>query len=196
LRGFTFRGVPPKAGSPGGGREEPDALGRESKDARVEVREQRTGSLLFGIGVNSDAGLTGSIVLNERNFDILLPPASYDERISGSALRGAGQELRMEAVPGPFEGFKFGGDFLFLNSIEYQVPVRANDGIFEDAFIDGGMVGQKVEIKDYRVSAGFGVRLAILMLGSAPTGQDSASPSVKRSEAPERLFSFWMGYFS
>jgi hypothetical protein len=29
-----------------------------------------TGSLLFGLGANSDASLTGSIVLNERNFDV------------------------------------------------------------------------------------------------------------------------------
>jgi outer membrane protein assembly factor BamA len=162
----------------------------------VEVREQRTGSLLFGSGVNSDAGLTGSIVLNERNFDILLPLTSYDELFSGSAFRGAGQEFCIEAVPGPLEGFKFSGNFLFLNSIEYQVPVRANDGIFQGTFIDGATVGQKVGIKDYRVWAGFGVRLAIPMLGQAPIALDSAFPSVKRSEAPERLFSFWMGHFS
>jgi outer membrane protein assembly factor BamA len=134
----------------------------------VEVQKQRTGSLLFGIGVNSDAGLTGSIVLNERNFDILLPPTSYDELFSGSAFRGAGQEFRIEAVPGPLEGFKFSGDFLFLNSVEYQVPVRANDGIFQGPFGDGGTVGQKVVIKDYRVSAGFGVRLAIPIRKTSP----------------------------
>jgi outer membrane protein insertion porin family len=93
-------------------------------------------------------------------------------------------------------GFVFGGDFLFLNSIEDQVPVRANDGIFQDAFVDGGTVGQKVEVKDYRVSAGFGVRLAIPMLGPAPIAPDFAFPSVKWSEAPGRLFSFWMGHFS
>src|SRR5262249_44049482 len=29
----------------------------------------------FGVGVNSDAGLTGSIILNERNFDVTQPPA-------------------------------------------------------------------------------------------------------------------------
>ena len=193
LRGFTFRGVVPKAGSPGGDCEKPEALDREYKDILVEVREQLTGSLLFGIGVNSDAALTGSVVLNERNFDVLRPPTRYDELLSGSAFRGAGQEFRIETVPSALEGFKFSGDFLFLNSVEYQVPVRANDGIFQGPFGDGGTVGQKVVIKDYRVSAGFGVRLAILMLGSAPTGQDSASPSVKRSEAPERLFGFWMG---
>jgi len=35
------------------------------KDILVNVQEMRTGSLLFGIGVNSDAGLTDSVVLHQ-----------------------------------------------------------------------------------------------------------------------------------
>jgi hypothetical protein len=35
-----------------------------------QLQEDHTGTLLFGFGVNSDAGLQGSIVLNERNFDV------------------------------------------------------------------------------------------------------------------------------
>src|SRR5262249_42117332 len=70
------------------------------KDILVNVKETQTGSLLLGVGVNSDAGLVGSIVLNERNFDILRPPTSLDELLSGRAFRGAGQEFRAEAVPG------------------------------------------------------------------------------------------------
>src|SRR5262249_40745105 len=72
----------------------------EFKDIFVQVQEAKTGSLLFGVGVNSDAGLTGSIVLNERNFDITRFPTSFDDFLSGRAFRGGGQELRLEAVPG------------------------------------------------------------------------------------------------
>src|SRR5205085_10909012 len=72
----------------------------EYKDVLVQVQETQTGSLLFGVGVNSDAGLTGSIVLNERNFDITHLPTSFEDLLSGSAFRGAGQEFRIEAVPG------------------------------------------------------------------------------------------------
>lgn len=72
----------------------------EFKDLLVQVQETTTGSLLFGVGVNSDAGLNGSIVLNERNFDIARLPTSLDDLISGGAFRGAGQEFRIEAVPG------------------------------------------------------------------------------------------------
>jgi outer membrane protein assembly factor BamA len=35
---------------------------KQLKDIAVTVQETHTGSLLFGVGVNSDAGLTGSIV--------------------------------------------------------------------------------------------------------------------------------------
>src|SRR5205823_5578900 len=41
----------------------------EYKNILVQLEEDNTGSLMFGVGVNSDAGLTGSIVLAERNFD-------------------------------------------------------------------------------------------------------------------------------
>jgi hypothetical protein len=79
LRGFEFRGVSPKGGSAESGCEEPDAADRESKGVRVELQEQSIGSLMFGVGVNSDAGLTGSIVLNERNFDLPCLPLNTPE---------------------------------------------------------------------------------------------------------------------
>jgi outer membrane protein insertion porin family len=70
------------------------------KDVLVEVQEDRTGSINFGAGINSDSGATLQIVLNERNFDICRPPTSVEDFLSGQAWRGAGQEFRMEAVPG------------------------------------------------------------------------------------------------
>src|SRR5262249_13366219 len=72
----------------------------EFKDVLVTVNETPTGSLLFGVGVNSDAGLTGTIALNERNFDITKFPTSFEDLLSGHAFRGAGQEFRAEAAPG------------------------------------------------------------------------------------------------
>lgn len=70
------------------------------KDVLITVQESQTGSFMLGAGINSDAGITGSIVLNERNFDILNVPTSWDDIVSGRAFRGGGQELRLEAVPG------------------------------------------------------------------------------------------------
>src|ERR1019366_4434916 len=50
--------------------------------------------------INSDNGVVGSIVLNERNFDLFRLPTSFADFFDGRAFRGAGQELRIEAVPG------------------------------------------------------------------------------------------------
>ncbi|MCA9074839.1 MAG: BamA/TamA family outer membrane protein [Planctomycetaceae bacterium] len=69
-------------------------------DLDVGVTEARTGRLMFGVGVNSDAGVVGSIVLEENNFDILRPPRSFADIANGTAFRGGGQSFRIEAVPG------------------------------------------------------------------------------------------------
>jgi outer membrane protein assembly complex protein YaeT len=352
------------------------------KDVLVNVEETRTGSLMFGVGVNSDAGLTGSIVLNERNFDIMRPPTSFEDLLSGKAWRGGGQEFRLEAVPGtqlqrytaswrePFlfdsqyslgvtgyyydrsynedlesrlggrvtvgrklgdnwsvsigprieqvgihnvvffappdyqsvvgdntiiglkgavtfdtrdsflrptkgtlielgaeqvvgdytfpvltlegneyftvyqradgsgrhvvalhseigyagshtpvferfyaggfrslrgfefrgvgpdiNGFKVGGDFMFLNSAEYQIPILANDQLYAVAFVDSGTVESKVEINSYRVAAGFGLRIVVPMLGPVPIALDFGFPIVKADTDRTQVFSFWLGFF-
>ncbi|MDF1742378.1 MAG: BamA/TamA family outer membrane protein [Gimesia sp.] len=69
-------------------------------DLDVYASESRTGRLMFGVGVNSDAGVVGSIVLQEENFDILRPPRSFEDIMDGTAWRGGGQRFRAEAVPG------------------------------------------------------------------------------------------------
>jgi outer membrane protein insertion porin family len=352
------------------------------KDIMVEVKEANTGSLMFGVGVNSDAGLTGSIVLNERNFDVTRLPTSLDDLLSGDAFRGAGQEFRLEAMPGtevqrytatfrepflfdtPFSltasayyfqrqyneylegrtgaslsigrklnqywsaslgvrvenvnvsdviagepadyenavgdhfqvgfkgtvtrdttdsylrptegskmsvsfeemvggesfplfnfdyseyfttfqradgsgrqvlvfhdfigvagdntpvwerffaggfrsirgfafrgvgpsenGYELGGDFMFLNSLEYQIPVKANDQIYMVTFLDSGTVEQEAfNIKDYRVSAGIGIRFTVPMLGPVPIALDLGFPIVKGPGDQEQVFSFWLGF--
>ena len=66
----------------------------------VFVEETRTGQFMFGVTVNSNAGLVGNIVLSERNFDITNPPTSWDDFAIGRAWRGGGQGFRIEAQPG------------------------------------------------------------------------------------------------
>ncbi len=353
----------------------------EYKDVLVTVQEDNTGSLMFGVGVNSDAGLTGSVVLNERNFDITRPPKSIDDLLSGNAWRGAGQEFRVEAVPGtqlqrysatwrepylfdslfslsvggyyyqrqydedvegrlggrvtvgrrltdtitanigvraenvnigsvPFNapddytsvlgnhfqlgtrlgltydtrdsvvrategsqidvsyeqivgdrvfplvnleaskfftvyqradgtgrhvvalhsqiswagdntpvyeryfaggfrslrgfafrgvgpeknGYMVGGDFQFLNSIEYQVPILANDKFYGVAFLDTGTVESRPDLKNYRVSAGVGVRFQLPMLGQVPIALDFGFPIIKADTDRTQVFSFWLGF--
>ena len=69
-------------------------------DLDLTVGEGQTGKLMFGVGVNSNAGLVGNIVLSEQNFDILNPPTSWNDIVAGKAWRGAGQKFKIEAQPG------------------------------------------------------------------------------------------------
>ena len=66
----------------------------------VFVQETQTGRFMFGAGINSDAGVTGQIVIDERNFDITRVPTSPRDFLDGTAFRGAGQGFRIEAMPG------------------------------------------------------------------------------------------------
>jgi outer membrane protein insertion porin family len=352
------------------------------KDILVKVQETRTGSLMLGAGINSDNGVVGSIVLNERNFDITRFPTSFADFLDGKAFRGAGQELRIEAVPGtqiqrytisvrePFlfdqpyslltsayyrdrvfdeytegrvgtrvnlghqftkewgasigfraedvevsnialgapidytsayghntilapsltvaydtrdsymrpteggklefsyeqvfgtatypifniegsryftlwqrpdgsgkhvlafrsqvswagsqdpvyerffgggymsirgfefrgvgpnvNGFMVGGQFQLMNSVEYQIPIRANDNLYFVTFLDSGTVESTASIHDYRVSAGFGLRITVPMLGPVPIALDFGFPIVKAATDRTQLFSFWIGMY-
>src|SRR5207302_2017966 len=103
-----------------------DSFDSEYKDILVRVKETMTGSLMFGASVNSDAGLVGSIVLNERNFDILRPPTSIDDILEGKAFRGGGQELRIEAVPGTqVQRYSISFREPFLFDLPYSLTTQA-----------------------------------------------------------------------
>lgn len=69
-------------------------------DIPIRVTEAQTGSLMFGVGVNSNSGLVGNMVLQENNFDITRFPNSFQDIVDGVAFRGNGQQFRLEAVPG------------------------------------------------------------------------------------------------
>jgi len=88
-----------------------------------------------------------------------------------------------------------GGTFSFLNTIEYQVPILQNDKLFFVTFLDHGTVERSVEIKNYRVSAGFGFRIAVPALGPLPIALDFAFPLVKMQGDNTQLFSFYVGLF-
>jgi outer membrane protein insertion porin family len=85
---------PFRDGPPGGG--EP----ARPLPLNISAEETMTGRLMFGIGVNSDAGLVGSVTLDEQNFDWSRFPTSWEDIRNGTAWRGAGQRFRLEAMPG------------------------------------------------------------------------------------------------
>ncbi len=69
-------------------------------DIDAITNETQTGRFMVGVGVNSNAGLTGSVVIDEQNFDICKWPGNFQDIVEGSAWRGRGQRFRLEAMPG------------------------------------------------------------------------------------------------
>ena len=129
----------------------------------------RTGRIMFGGAVNSDAGVTGQVTIDERNFDIRRWPRSFQELFTGQAFRGAGETFRIEAAPGsdfdrytlqwatpnlfnflPFSfsvsGFLF--DRRFDDWDEQRTGGRLNLGyrISPDLSVSVGFSGQEVEV--------------------------------------------------
>lgn len=104
----------------------PNSFDSIYKDVIVTVKETRTGQFMVGAAVNSNIGLTGSVVINERNFDILRVPTSLDDFLNGRAFRGRGQEFRVEAMPGTiFQRYSITWrDPYFLNS-DYGLTTSA-----------------------------------------------------------------------
>jgi outer membrane protein insertion porin family len=78
----------------------PEELSATPTPLDIFVEETRTGRFMFGVAVNSDAGVTGQITIDERNFDATRFPTSWDDIMNGTAWRGAGQGFRIEAQPG------------------------------------------------------------------------------------------------
>lgn len=71
------------------------------RDVVVKVEEAPTaGNFMFGVGVSSNSGLTGSVVLNLQNFDLYDWPRSWSELFTPQSFFGGGQHLRLELQPG------------------------------------------------------------------------------------------------
>lgn len=65
----------------------------------VYLQEAQTGRFILGGSVNTDLGVAGQVIVEERNFDITRFPTSFRDMFNG-AFRGAGQNFRIEAMPG------------------------------------------------------------------------------------------------
>lgn len=132
----------------------------------------RTGRIMLGGAVNSDAGITGQLTIDERNFDICRWPRSFQDLFSGTAFRGAGQTFRLEAAPGTnfkrytmqfadpnlfgykpvsmsISGFLY--DRRFNDWDEERLGGRLSFGyrITPDLSISAGITGQRVDMNGY-----------------------------------------------
>ncbi len=66
----------------------------------VYTTETQTGRLMFGAGINSNAGLVGNVTVDEQNFDWRRIPTSSEDWRNGTAFRGGGQRFNISMSPG------------------------------------------------------------------------------------------------
>ena len=121
-------------------------------DIFVNVQETQTGKFSLGASVNSDAGVTGQIVVDERNFDIRRIPTSFDDFLNGSAFRGAGQGFRLEALPGNDVQrymLQFTEPYLFNTRVSFNLSAYLFDRNFFDW--DEQRLGGRVSL-GYRIT--------------------------------------------
>jgi outer membrane protein insertion porin family len=104
-----------------------------------------------------------------------------------------------------FRGFQFrgisprqldvqvGGRWMLLGSVEYVVPLLANEMVQGVVFSDFGTVDENVTLNDFRVSVGAGLRIAIPAMGPVPLAFDFGIPLVKQDDDITQVFSFYVG---
>jgi outer membrane protein insertion porin family len=117
----------------------------------------------------------------------------FENFFAGGYATLRGFEFR-GASPVGVSGVEVGGEFQWLNSLEYMFPITADDAFRGVAFVDFGTVEKSVKIDadTFRVSPGLGLRVAIPMLGPAPLAFDFAYPVAKADTDQTRVFSFYM----
>ncbi|MFG0258344.1 MAG: outer membrane protein assembly factor BamA [Phycisphaerales bacterium JB043] len=154
-----------------------DALGRRSK---VSLRTSVDHLLPRG-----EAPVYERLYLGGRQF------RGFDFRtVSPKGIRNDTLTLGTDPV---------GGNWLFFAGIEYEQPLfgeipvapGVNDPVLSIVgFIDSGTVLDDISFDDYRVSAGFGLRIRAPALGPAPLAFDFGFPIAKEDSDEEELFSF------
>lgn len=101
------------------------------RDVIVDVEESaKAGDFIFGIGVTSNSGLLGSVMLDIKNFDLFDWPRSFREFIKLRSFHGAGQRLRIEAQPGT-ELTRFRIDFTEPYFLDQPVRLGTSAYFFE-----------------------------------------------------------------
>ena len=143
------------------------------------VAQRKDGSGKQVLALRTQVGIEGdNAPVYERFF------AGGMRSIRGFQFRGVGPSEN---------GFMLGGTFLFLNSIEYQIPILANDSLAFVTFIDSGTAESRVNITNYRVSAGFGFRITIPALGPAPIALDFGFPITWAGTDRQQVFNIFVG---
>jgi outer membrane protein insertion porin family len=92
-------------------------------------------------------------------------------------------------------GVQVGGNFEFLNTIEYMMPLTSDDMLRVVTFCDFGTVEREVALQwdQFRIAPGIGLRIQIPAMGPAPIALDFAVPVHWAAGDTIQNFSFFVG---
>lgn len=150
------------------------------RDVLLEVEEQNTGSISFGVGLSSDVGVLGSIDLTQRNFDITDLPESPGEFFSGRSFRGAGQSFRLALQPGnEFSNYSLSFAEPHLFNSDYSI---SSSGFFRTRDFDD------FDEQRFGGSLGFGRRFGDVWSGSVQARAENIEIDSISRRAPLDIF--------
>ncbi|MCH2201392.1 MAG: BamA/TamA family outer membrane protein [Fuerstiella sp.] len=86
-----------------------------------------------------------------------------------------------------------GGTFQTLSTVEYRLPVTADDVVQVVGFTDFGTVDNEVSFRSFRATVGMGLRITVPAMGQVPLAFDFGFPVAKEVFDDERIFSFYVG---
>jgi outer membrane protein insertion porin family len=91
---------------------------------------------------------------------------------------------------------QIGGDFQWINNLEYLFPLTADDMVHGAAFVGFGTVEENITIDwdRFRVAPGFGLRLTIPAMGPAPIALNFAFPIADAATDQQSVFTFNIGF--
>jgi outer membrane protein insertion porin family len=118
---------------------------------------------------------------------------AYDRFYAGGFSTLRGFDFRGASPVSPGTNIVVGGDFMWVNTVEYLFPITADDMIHGVVFTDFGTVEEDIEIEDFRVAPGFGLRITVPAMGPAPIALDFAFPVLEAPFDDEQVFSFNIG---
>lgn len=141
----------------------------EVRDLLIEVSENRTASLNFGAGINSNGGVGANVTYEQRNFDATAWPDSWNDILNERAFTGAGQNFRISLEPGTestnasirfTEPYIFDQPYSFTGEAYYRTRERE---VYEDTRLGGRMtLGKRF---DYNWSASLTLRYENINIG-------------------------------
>jgi outer membrane protein insertion porin family len=111
--------------------------------------------------------------------------AGYFGSMRGFFYRGVGPHIL---------GANVGGVMEALGSVEYMIPLTANDAVRQVFFCDFGTVEGNYEFTNFRATVGTGIRLIIPQLGQLPLAFDLGFPLVKAPGDKMQYFSFALDF--